>query len=212
MNHILYLITRDDDKKYVGITIDYRIKQRMCQHKNSDRFRNHMFTYKILLTNKDRKIIEDAESDAVNKYDTFHNGLNSTYSGKGQHHDSLNFNTLGYKFSKESKKKMSNSAKRRAKNEIPGERSKRSKAIWTPLRRKKMSELKTGIPSKLKRFSKTQISNIYNDYLCFTHKDINTKSRNGKMLTKKRIFSNAMHEKYHISSSGLYKYVKEFKD
>ena len=47
MKYIVYIITRDDNKKYVGTTNIDRIKKRMDAHKIDKRFVNHNFTYKV---------------------------------------------------------------------------------------------------------------------------------------------------------------------
>lgn len=213
MKHILYLITRDDGQQYVGITIDYRIKQRMAQHRLSPKFKDHKFTFEILLEDDNRKIIEDAEIKAVEKYDTFFNGLNSTFSGKGQHHNSSKFNTLGFKFSKKSREKMSISAKTRAAREGFAERSRRSKIIWSDLsRREALSKQKIGKRSKLRKLSETELLQLQEEFKKFEHKSIGTKSKNGKVLTKHRLFSNIKGEQLGLTGTGMYGYVSKFSD
>lgn len=116
--HVVYLLTRKSDfQQYVGITIERRIKQRMGDHKRSKRFRNDDFNIEILEKNADRQHINEREEYWIQKLDTFNNGLNESYSGKGYGHNSSNFTTEGYIYSEESRKKMSESAKKRVDKE-----------------------------------------------------------------------------------------------
>lgn len=202
MMHILYLITRDDDQKYIGITIDYRLKNRMAQHKISPRFQMHSFVYDILLQDTSREIIENAEIDAIQKYDTFRNGLNSTIGGKGYNHNSLKFNTIGYKFSDASKARMSKAAKERALREGFDVRSKRSKSIWSDSdRRKKMSDIRKGKVSHFKLTVDDKVS-IKNQFSKFTFDPI--KSRNGQLLTRLRAFANEKSKQFNVTPQTIY--------
>ena len=83
--------------------------------------------YKYLKNLTTETILKEREEYWINSLDTFNNGLNESPSGKGCGHNSPNFTTLGYKFSDEQRKKMSESAKKRAKREGFDIRSKRSK-------------------------------------------------------------------------------------
>lgn len=211
MKHILYLITRDDDKKYVGITIDYRIKQRMAQHRHSSKFRGHSFTFKILLENEDRNIIEEAETKAVQEYDTFNNGLNATFGGKGHQHNSKKFNTLGFRFSEKSKEKMSQAAKARAKREGYEIRSSRSRAVWKDLsRRKRLSEKKKGQRSPLRKISDSDLQGLRANFNNFNDSSIGATMKNGKILTKARAFANLKAKEFGMTGTGMYGYIKKF--
>lgn len=99
----------------------------MGDHKRSKRFKEDSFDIKILEEDSSRDYIEQREEYWIKELDTFKNGLNESWSGKGCGHRSPNFTTLGYVFSEESRKKMSTSAKKRAKEEGFEVRSQRSK-------------------------------------------------------------------------------------
>ena len=99
----------------------------MGDHKRSKRFRGIGFDYEILEESTDRSYIEKQEEYWIQKLDTYNNGLNESPSGKGWGHNSPNFSTLGFVFSDESRKKMSESAKKRAIKEGFEVRSQRSK-------------------------------------------------------------------------------------
>jgi len=106
MRYIVYILTRDDGKQYIGTTIDYRYKNRMCQHRCSKRFDGHSFTHNVLVESKDVSEVLRREAELIHQYNTmFPAGLNLTWSGKGKHHNSSKFTTRGYKFSDESRKK-----------------------------------------------------------------------------------------------------------
>lgn len=210
MKHILYCITRDDGKQYVGITIDRRLKNRMAQHAHSKRFKGHTFTYEILLEDENRSTVEDAEEATIIKLDTFHNGLNSTIGGKGHGHNSSNFSTFGYKFSDESKKKMSDSAKNRAENEGFETRSNRSKDFFSkdPSIKQKISDSKKGKISWSK-VTNDDIEKIIQGYAAFTHDQIGLKSKNGRILTKNRLYARCLAKELPICENMIYSYVKD---
>jgi hypothetical protein len=210
MKHILYCITRDDGQKYVGITIDYRIKNRMACHALSDRFKGHSFTYEIVLESENRKDVEDAEEKLIIELDTFHNGLNSTLGGKGYGHNSPNFSTFGYKFNDESKKKMSQSAKDRAKREGFDARSNRSKEFFAkdPSIKEKMSAAKKGKKSWSK-ISDDDIQKIISGYHEFNDDMIGLKSKNGRVLTKSRLYARHMSKQFPVCENMIYSYVKD---
>lgn len=100
----IYKLTRNDDLEYIGITND--LKRRLGQHKRSKRFEDGIMKIEILFEGSYIEC-ENAEETYITLHDTYNNGLNITKHGKGNHHDSSRFNTLGYKFSDESKEKMS---------------------------------------------------------------------------------------------------------
>lgn len=102
--HYVYLITRDDGEKYIGITNN--ISRRKAAHRLDDRFRDTNFSMEIIFEDENREEVESKETYFIEKYDTFHNGLNRTITGKGSGHSSPFFTTLGKKFSVESREKM----------------------------------------------------------------------------------------------------------
>jgi hypothetical protein len=209
MKHILYCITRDDGNQYVGITIDYRIKNRMAQHAHSKRFNGHSFTYEILLESESRKDIEEAEEMAIINLDTFRNGLNSTQGGKGHGHNSSNFSTFGYKFSDEAKKKMSDAAKNRAAAEGFNIRSERSKAFFAkdPSIKEKISLAKKG-KKTWSKLTDEDIQKIIQGYYEFVNDQIGLKAKNGRVLTKSRLYARYMAKELPICENMIYEYVK----
>ena len=160
--HLVYLLKRkSDSKQYVGITIQRRFKIRMGDHKRSNRFKGDDFDVQILEESNDRNYIEGREEYWINSLDTFNNGLNESPSGKGCGHNSPNFTTLGYKFSDEQRKKMSESAKKRAKREGFHIRSKRSKEnCKNPEYIRKQKESKSGKRLRPPKLTDNQVDEI----------------------------------------------------
>lgn len=139
------------------------MKQRLGDHKRSLRFKNDSFSYKILEESSNRAAIEKLEEYWINELNTYNNGLNKSKSGKGYGHNSSNFTTLGYIFSKESRKKMSESAKARAINEGFDVRSKSSKKGWEiggEEYRKHMSNIRKGKRLRQPKISDQQVLEI----------------------------------------------------
>lgn len=108
--HVVYLI-EDQGSPYIGITITRRFENRKASHCHSGRFSDD-FTMTVIYSSKDRDHIEDMEEEFIRIYDSYHNGLNLTESGKGWGHKSKKFTTLGFRFSEESKARMSESRKK----------------------------------------------------------------------------------------------------
>ena len=113
---VVYKITRNDDLSYIGITTSF--KNRLSYHKKSDRFSIGIKSYEILFEGP-YDICDLLEEHFIELHDTYKNGLNVTFNGKGKS-ETHKFNTLGFKFSEESKKKMSESGKNRIKNAREG--------------------------------------------------------------------------------------------
>jgi hypothetical protein len=210
MKHILYKITRSDGQQYIGTTIDYRLKNRMSQHKLSDRFKDYDFEYEILLESDDRLVIQMTEENAINEYDTFNNGLNSTKGGKGYGHNSSLFTTFGYKFDDQSRQKMSLAAKERAKREGFEVRSNRTKKFYSdnPEVREKMSKNRRGKKGPFK-LNDDDIKLLKEQYSTFNHPDIGKKAKNGRTLTKQRLFANFIAQFFNVTSCAVYVYVKD---
>ncbi len=136
---VVYMLTRADGLKYIGITKN--LKGRINQHSKSSRFSQYqLIDYKILYTGY-YKDCERLEEYYIKKYNTYKNGLNMTESGKGKNKD-CTFSTLGYKFSEESKKKMSDSHKKRIEKEGVGFR--KGKFKHSKEAREKMSRDRKG--------------------------------------------------------------------
>lgn len=107
MQYLVYVITREDGKRYVGTTNTNRLKKRMYEHSRSARFRKFPWEYKIVFQTQtiDKCLAE--EERLITALDTYHNGLNESENGRGKNH-CTSFTTLGYKFSEVSRQKMSN--------------------------------------------------------------------------------------------------------
>lgn len=136
-----------DKKLYIGITTKARLNKRLNCHRIDERFKGDNFECDILEESSDREYIENQEEYWITKLNTFEDGLNDSWSGKGFGHNSPNFTTLGYKFTPEQRQKMSISAKKRAVREGFEVRSKASKKGWErggEEYRKHMSEIRKG--------------------------------------------------------------------
>lgn len=104
MKTVVYKLTREDGQIYIGITINFR--KRLTEHKNSKRFKEFgIKEYTILEECETYNEAEILEEKYIKKFDSFHNGLNNSINGKGNHL-SKKFTTKGFKFSEESKRKM----------------------------------------------------------------------------------------------------------
>ena len=101
---VVYKLIREDNQIYIGISVNFN--SRLNAHRKSKRFSElKIKEYEILYECDTYEEAELLEEKMIKKYDSFYNGLNESVNGKGNHL-SPNFNTLGYKFSEESKEKM----------------------------------------------------------------------------------------------------------
>jgi len=152
---IIYKLTRNDNKIYIGITKSSRFKTRLHEHSVSNRFKNYNFTHEIL---ERCNTIEDClqkEKYYVELYDSYNNGLNLSPDGSGNH-KCKNFTTLGLKFSRETKNNISKSLKGR----IPWNKGKN----WVSDNlREQWSKKRKGrcFNSKLNELQVKDIRNIY---------------------------------------------------
>lgn len=183
----------------------------MGDHKRSKRFIGHEFDIRILEESFDRSYIENRETYYISVYDTFNNGLNDTETGKGWGHSSPKFNTLGYTFSEESRKKMSESAKKRCIANLEA-MSERSKKTWENEEyRKHQSKVRQGKrlrPPKLSDESVNEIRVLYNSLIKSYEQrceDYNKEAvKLGRMLsTPHGIFAKEYHEKYNVSPTTI---------
>tara|TARA_R110000868_G_scaffold79604_35_gene226509 strand:+ start:4938 stop:5417 length:480 start_codon:yes stop_codon:yes gene_type:complete len=135
--YIIYKLTRADGKIYIGTTDTERFKNRMYQHKSTERFRDTTFTVEIIKQSTDIAVFREEEQFISEHNSLTPNGLNLTHSGKGCGHDSPHFTTRGYRYSEESRLKMSASAKLRcAKHVRVGwTHSDETKAKWSQMRK-----------------------------------------------------------------------------
>ena len=213
--HVVYLLKRKSDQlPYVGITIKDRIQNRINCHKISDRFHNDDFTFEILEESKDRTYIEMKEEYYIEKYDSFENGLNKSPEGKRHNHDSSKFTTFGYKFTDTQRKKMSESAKARAKREGHKKRSDMTKKAWeNESYRKRQSEVRKNKrlrPPKLTDDQVEEIRHEFNKQYDVMLKEANVvneyrKNKNGsrKMTTPIIVFSKKYCDDYGVCYKTL---------
>jgi len=187
----------------------------MCVHYSSERFKNDDFDVEIIEENADRSKIEELEEYYISYYDTYENGLNNTKCGKGFGHNDPKFTTLGYSFTEDQRKKMSESGKRRAIREGFELRSQRSKSIWKNEEyRKKQSEIR-----KNKRLSPPKISDkkvleirkrfhsmedYLNEEVNKINKERHLKNPSWKKTNKERVFANKFHTDYDLTATALY--------
>jgi hypothetical protein len=190
----------------------------MCCHQISERFKDNSFDVEILAESTDRSEIEKLEEYYIQYYDTYNNGLNNSKGGKGYGHNDTKFTTLGYSFTDEQRKNMSESAKKRALKEGAKARSKRSKAAWENNEyRKKQIEVRKDkrlCPPKISDKDVIKIRERFhsmNDYLeQETHKinkERHLKNPSWKKTNKERVFANMFHKEYNISSTALHNIV-----
>jgi len=183
----------------------------MGDHKRSKRFIGHEFDIQVLEESFDRSYIENKESHYIAVYDTFNNGLNDTETGKGWGHSSPKFNTLGYIFSDKSRKKMSESAKKRCVGNLEV-MSERSKKTWQRKEyREHQSKIRQGKrlkPPKLSDELVDEIRVLYKSLIkSYEQKceDYNKEAvKLGRMLsTPHGIFAKEYHKNYGVSSTTI---------
>lgn len=137
---VIYKITREDGLSYIGITSN--LKKRLSGHRRSSRFAQLKISTVEVLFDGDYEECEALEESFIAQYDTFNNGLNLTSKGKGKS-ESQKFNTRGYRFSADSRMKMSESQKKR-KDRVRGYKHsietrknwslKRKGKVWGPVK------------------------------------------------------------------------------
>lgn len=193
MTYILYIITRSDNLKYIGTTNNIRFKNRMSAHRNSKRFKNFQFDVDILISTYDKKYIEQMESYYIQYYDTFNNGLNESIDGKGNHLAS-NFTTLGFKFSIESRNKMSKSKA----NFIPWNKNKKGYKLNVNRKGKIHS-------SKLTDIDYMNIREKFNQSLYI--ENVGKIQKNGRILPYERAFAKLICKEYNVSAQMIYKII-----
>lgn len=216
----VYKITRKDGLSYIGITIDP--EKRFKNHRKSDRFSIGIDKIEILNICDNYEDAEELEEKYISLHDTYENGLNLTETGKGAYkHES--FNTLGFKFSNESKSKMSTSAKKRGSNNTGYKHSCETK--------KKLSGIRKGknfCPRKISVEDNMKIYESYkNDEIIFKNDFIkkfikknqrenidnlkfsDLKSPNGKPLEKIVLYSHHYANIHKVSHSTIRKIIKQ---
>lgn len=187
------------------------MKQRMGDHKRSKRFRNDEFEISILEKSSNREYINEREAHWIKKLDTFNKGLNESWTGKGSGHNSPNFTTLGYIFSDESRKKMSESAKKRA---DPEKLRQISINQWKdPKLRKHHSEIRKGKRLRKPKLSDETVIEIRSFYESIKdqlekecdviNEERHKKNSSWKKTNPAQLFGNKYSEKYSVSNTLL---------
>lgn len=221
--YLVYMVIRTDDLCYIGATVN--LQKRLHYHINSRRFEMGIKDVKVLFQTLDYNECLLKEEYYIMVYDTFNNGLNKTYNGKGK--SGSKFTTFNFKFSDQSKKKMSesrknffNSSTKRWSNCLSEEK--------INIIKNKMKNKITG-PVKLNDEIKAEILRIYNltpliplDYiktkvkdsqsnLCETLEFSELKSKNGKQLNYIKLFIDIycsdLMSTYSITSSCIYNFI-----
>jgi hypothetical protein len=102
---VVYKLTRTDGLAYIGISCQF--EKRLHAHKHSERFKSGILDAEILFEGSYEQCI-DLEESYIAEHDTFNNGLNSTYSGKGYNPDVENspWITVGKRHTAKTKEKM----------------------------------------------------------------------------------------------------------
>ena len=204
--YIIYKLTRDSDGLiYIGTTNSDCFSTRMSGHRISDRFINDSFTIQILVKSTDPKI-HDLEESYIKKYDSFHNGLNESIDGKGNHH-APNLTTEGYKFSKESRKRMSDAKKNG--NFTPWNKGKKN--CFSEETIKKLSETRKGKqwgPTKLTEDEVISIRERYESGECLDDPNIGKSLKSGYIQTRFNIFCKIVSEEYGCTENNIKSIIK----
>ncbi len=190
----IYLLCRDDGELYVGTTNNRCFSSRMRAHQKSKRFEGHSFDVKVLIESTNKNI-HDLEEYYIDKFDTYESGLNESYNGKGPE----NFSTKGFKFSLESRLRMS-LKKQGYQPWIKGKKhSIESKLKMSSVRKGKIHSFKV---SKEKI---NHIRNLYEQKIPII--GVGKIQGNGKELTYARAFSRKFNGDYNLSDKGLYNII-----
>lgn len=216
MKGFVYLITRNDDLKYIGITYD--VAKRMSAHKKTKRFAIGIKNIEILKEYDTYEEAEAVEADYIKIYDTYYNGLNESIDGKGNHL-SLSFTTKGFKFLDKSKNKMKNShwSKTGKYRPVGVKHSEETKQRWSALRkgkswgpRKIPVEIALEIQEAFESDKLTFDFNFIRKYVKKTHKSLvettpieDLKAPNGKFLNKIKLYSEYYAEKYSVTPAAI---------
>lgn len=184
----------------------------MGDHKRSNKFKNIGFDYKILEESTDRNYIEKREEYWIKRLKTFTEGLNSTILGKGYGHNSPRFTTLGYTFSEDSRKKMSEAAKRRG----GGSEQMRELSLnqWKdPKMRKHHSDIRKGKRLRKPKLSDEIVAEIRNRYkieydilmneVMVINEERHKKNPSWNKVTPHRHFANKYAKEYGVSNTLL---------
>lgn len=198
----IYKITRNDGLEYVGQTIN--LKTRLYNHRRSKKFRDFgILKVEVIDTVSESSEADKLESLYIEKYDTFNNGLNMTYNGRGNHKYQGKFSTLGLKHSDETKAKIANKSSIRMKEywragvkAASQEAQERAKARMTETRRKQ------GCTHT--KFTEDDVREVLNLYSTRPYiEGIGEKLPNGHVKTYDRAFANKYAEQFSMTPAHI---------
>lgn len=195
---VVYKLTREDNLEYIGVATNF--KNRLSCHRTSERFKNKkIVNYEILKEFDDYQDALNYESLMIEQYDTYNNGLNKTKDGSGNNYTEK-FTTYGFKFSKKSRQKMSQTAIKNKQWKYAlnwyynlSEEEKKNKA-------KRHSE-KTKGKVKWTALKKETVRAILIEYKQKPYiENVGNIQKNGKILTYDWGFCKYIHKKYKMKS------------
>jgi hypothetical protein len=192
---VVYKITRVDGLAYIGIAKNF--KNRLASHRLSDRFSSGILKHEILFEGEYQDCY-DREETYITEHDTFHNGLNKTNHGRGYG----NWSTLGFKFSTESRAKMSQSKKD---NYIPWNAGKKYQ-LSEEVRARRKGKM---CSSKLTKDQVLEIRKLHSDKVKLDiFMENNHKGKNGIPITYDIFFVNQYHKEYGLTTTGMRNIIK----
>lgn len=195
--YYIYKLRRSDSMEYVGTTDSWRIQSRMCAHRKSERFRDYQFECEIL-AESDTTDIFVQEEDYIRKHKTLHpHGLNKTATGKGTGpRDFAGWTTRGFKYSEESRRKMSESSKKRIRN-TGWKHKPEVKLAW--------SKLRIGKCWKAPGLSREQWNALME--LWVAAPSCVLVNSNGRTISYARAFAKRYATQFELTPNGLYNIV-----
>lgn len=215
----VYLLTRFDGLKYVGITTDFN--RRLKQHSKSKRFEGGIHSSEILAVCDSYSDAQQLEEHFIRMYDTFASGLNMTETGKGKNGD-IRFNTYGVRHHTTTKAKMKDNhwSKRGHKSWHAGKRgvfSEDTKKRWSSIRSGKCWGKRTIDPETARHMIEcfNNDSIVFDvDFLRMHVKKTQAScvhelelgelvSPNGRPLTRMALYCYFFSEKYGVTTSAI---------
>lgn len=215
---VVYKLIREDFKEYIGTAINF--KNRLCQHRKSPRFSElSIVDYEILYEGNYYECLL-LEEYFINLYDTYHNGLNNSKDGRGNH-NAPNFTTLGYKYTDEQRQKIKDWHKSRDKSSYKRgyKFSEETKQRWSKKRKGKCHSQKLSksdveyILQKYKEFELTLEDCLKFDLIKKTQKERLLKdgwdgkepliNKGGQQITKVHTFRKIYAPKYNVTEACI---------
>lgn len=195
MLSVVYKITRSDNLEYIGVTVN--LKSRLYSHKKSVRFSIGIKNVEILYEGEYSECLV-RESQFIEYYNTYTCGLNVTPTGQGKNKE-CKFNTFGYKFSDESRQKMSDAKRKQiVDGRFKSNFNNRGKK-HTPEHKKWLSEINSGENNKNSKVTEKDVRYIREMYKIKPFLDVaGKKSKNGKLMSYDRAFCLMISEKFKI--------------